>query len=126
MRTPVPTIWSEDPAAFDVVEAAAPARSAPGPTDRRLQWGLRLPCGQVIWDDQAWNSLTFATVEGRMNLMASLRVTAPSVGWDVDTFVSAYGWVTRTVVTATHYEDIQDVSMSQHERMFPTAEPDGS
>lgn len=78
------------------------------------QYGLRMPNGDVIWNtwDEPPLVILFDNHLDRLRMVANLQKTAVDLGFDVDEFLSHYGWVTRNQIAAVVYEDTGAYSLT--------------
>lgn len=78
------------------------------------QWGLKLPNGQIHWNE--WQGTPFGNPVDRMRMVAALQKTAEDIGLpsgpETDQFLSKYQWVTRLARATVEYEDTGAYSLT--------------
>jgi hypothetical protein len=71
----------------------------------RIQWGLRLPNGEVHWD--TWSGISFFTPLDRLKMVATLQKTALDMGLNegdqTKEFLNKYSWQTREQTSRISY-----------------------
>jgi hypothetical protein len=68
-----------------------------GTVSVRMEWGLSLPSGEVVWNE--YRGHPTHTPQQRWVLWQVLSKTAGEIGFDEKEFLSRYGWVSRSVTT---------------------------
>jgi hypothetical protein len=61
----------------------------------RVQFGLRLPNGEIVWDTELYQNRGLATTEQRAALLVALRQTAVDLSFPEQDFLGFYGWARR-------------------------------
>lgn len=118
-------LWPPEPT--QIAETPSPAEVI-----TTQQYGLRMPNGEIVWN--AWNDpplvIPFDNHLDRLRMVANLQKTATDVGFDVDEFLSHYGWATRNQIAAVVYEDTGAYSLTDPDVCGVSApslgNPDGS
>lgn len=72
--------------------------------DERQEWGLVLPSGLVAWN--TYSNVFFDNPLDRLHMISRLQLTAQELGFDQESFLANYGWVTRKKTTAVQYRDV--------------------
>jgi hypothetical protein len=90
-----------------------------GGTRRVLEYGLKLPTGEVEWGT-CLGGHPIGTEEQRSLMAVILAKTAVECGWPEDSFLSAYRWVPRTVI----YDD--ETSHNLHDPTVAPALPEAT
>lgn len=84
--------------------AAAPPLP-PAPPEEIVQWGLKLPNQNIVWDNALYCGLPLGTGEERGVLTGGLRKTAQDMGFDVSQFLAGFAWVRRIGVPGVVWSD---------------------
>jgi hypothetical protein len=70
------------------------------------QWGLRLPNGNIVWENCLYQGLPIREPDQRQVLVNVLRRTAADLDFDEGTFLGHYGWARRFGIPAVQWGDI--------------------
>ena len=126
METSPPSFWRAEDMAYDVAddiwggaddlwpgEGIAATRSEPELL-LTAQFGLRLPNDTIVWN--AWNNpplvIPFDNPLDRLRMVANLQKTATDLGFEIEDFLTHYGWVTRNQIATVVYEDTGAYSLT--------------
>ena len=97
-------LWPPEPVVLP--EPEEPKTTTPETVVTR-QWGLRLPSGEVVWNE--WQGISFGTPLDRLRMVATLQKTMMDIGFkegeQVDDIVSRYSWATRDQIAEIVYRD---------------------
>lgn len=106
-----------EPYPFPSEEIPAPLNgdAVEPPAAPPVQIGLKLPNGNVVWDNAIFCGSALATPEQRTLLVLALRKTAGELGFDEVEFLSRYGWAKRVGVPAMAWSEIEVVPLINEE-----------
>ena len=99
--TPMPD-W-EDEGPDDLFPADDPLPDDSGELVTTVQYGLKMPNGEVVWG--SWAECNFDLPLDRLRLVAKLQRVAQDCHWQIDEFISRYAWVAREQRAIVRYED---------------------
>ena len=100
--TPMPD-W-EDEGPDDLFPADEPLPDDSGELVTTIQYGLKMPNGDVVWG--SWAECNFDQPLDRLRLIAKLQRVAQDCHWQTEEFVSRYAWVTREQRAIVRYENV--------------------
>jgi hypothetical protein len=84
-----------------------------------IQWGLKIPNGNVIWDNALYVGNPISTPEQRSVLLEALKKTALELGFPPEQFLAQYGWVRRVGVPALAWSDASFTPLIEVEEEGP-------
>lgn len=99
--SPVPD-W-EDEGPDDLWPQDEPLPDDNGELVTTVQYGLKMPNGEVVWG--SWAECDFAQPLDRVRLIAKLQRVAQDCCWQIEEFVNRYSWVAREQRAIVRYED---------------------
>lgn len=105
--------WDEGPDDLWPDDGGEPMPDDSGELVTTLQYGLRMPNGEVVWG--SWAECNFAQPLDRLRLVAKLQRVATDCHWQIDEFVNRYTWVARQQRAIVRYEDAGE---------YPITDPD--
>ena len=99
---------------FESLQAPPPEPEPdPGPV---TQWGLKVPNGNVVWDNALYCGNPLATPEQRVAVTEALKKTALELGFVPEDFLKGFGWVSRVGVPALAWSDASFVPLVEQEQ----------
>lgn len=100
---PQPEWTDEGPDDLWPDDGSEPVGDDSGELVTTLQYGLRMPNGEVVWG--SWAECNFDLPLDRLRLVAKLQRVAQDCHWQIDEFVNRYAWTTRQQRAIVRYED---------------------
>lgn len=83
-----------------------PAAAAPAVPMPIEQWGLRLPDGNIVWENSTYQGLPLQSPQQREILVSVLRRTAADLNFEESAFLAHYGWARRHGMPMIQWGDI--------------------
>ena len=111
-----PAIEHYDPIPPPPQEEIMPEQQPPQPV---VQWGLKVPNGNIVWDNALYCGNPLATPEHRTSVLEALKKTAGELGFAPEDFLRDFGWVRRVGVPALAWGDAAIVPLIEQEQEPP-------
>ena len=112
---PPPILYPPPPEEIPAPSNGTNGHAVEPPAAPSVQVGLKLPNGNVLWDNALFCGNPLATPEQRALLLHALSKTAVELGFDEDEFLSRYGWAKRVGVPAMAWGQIEVVPLISEE-----------